>query len=66
MYGRNVKFLILFCLVLGSVYCNNQNESEEESTAPAQVENPVKESELPTVVLIPEAENRLGIETAVA
>jgi RND family efflux transporter MFP subunit len=35
------------------------------STPPAKVANPVKEADLTTVTLTPEAEKRLGIETAV-
>lgn len=39
-------------------------DDTKKATPPAKVENPIKEGELATVTLTPEAETRLGIRTA--
>ncbi len=56
-----VAFLMAAALVSG---CSDNGASQIKSPPPAKVENAVKESDLATVTLSPEAEQRLGIETA--
>ena len=45
--------------------CTKKPASTEKSQPPAKVQNAVKEADLTTVILTPEAETRLGIELAV-
>jgi membrane fusion protein, heavy metal efflux system len=69
---RNHKpslFTILFCVLLPipallSAACGSSKAAPLTLTPPAKVENAVKESDLATIKLTPEAERRLGIETA--
>jgi membrane fusion protein, heavy metal efflux system len=53
----------LLCSTLALTGCGTG--APKSSTPPARVANPVKEADLTTVTLTPEAEKRLGIETAV-
>ncbi len=53
----------LLCSTLLLSGCGSS--APKASTPPAKVANPVKEADLTTVTLTPEAEKRLGIETAV-
>lgn len=46
--------------------CNGPKSTSAKAAAPAKVDNPVKESDLTTLTLTPEAVSRLGIETAKA
>lgn len=48
--------------LLGFISCNKPNQSGEKSEPPAKVTNAVEESELSTIKLTLQAENRLGIE----
>jgi len=45
--------------------CTKKPSSKEKSQPPAKITNAVKETDLTTVTLTPEAETRLGIETAI-
>jgi RND family efflux transporter MFP subunit len=54
--------MILGCVAL--VSCGTSKAPDAKHPAPATVENPRPESALTTVTLSPEAEERLGIETA--
>lgn len=53
--------LALFSCLLS---CTSETQPSPSAASPAKVANRVKESELTTVMLSPEAEQRLGIETA--
>lgn len=55
--------LLTFSIVLSNVGCGGKI-SAEQKTSPAKVENPVKETDLSTVTLTPEAEERLKIQVA--
>jgi cobalt-zinc-cadmium efflux system membrane fusion protein len=44
--------------------CTKKPATKEKSQPPAKVQNAVKETDLTTVILTPEAENRLGIKLA--
>ena len=66
---RDLKIDLRIAAVIGlSMFtsaCTAQHAAETQKPAPpAKVENPVKEGELATVKLTPEAEARLGIRTA--
>ncbi len=54
--------LMLFLLFLPSG-CSSSKAEQQKLTPPATVENAVKESDLATIKLTPQAEKRLGIET---
>jgi RND family efflux transporter MFP subunit len=56
--------ILLIPLFFLTISCND-SRAEIDKVPPAMVENPVKESNLTTLTLTPEATNRLGIETAV-
>jgi RND family efflux transporter MFP subunit len=52
-------------LLMSAAGCTTPKAAEaQQSAPPARVENPVKEGELATVKLTPEAESRLGIRTS--
>jgi len=55
---------IVFCCVLFAAGCSPSSQAETKASAPAQVSGAVKETDLATVTLTPEAETRLGIEVA--
>ncbi len=57
--------IVLLVVVLLIASCSG-GEPPTQKESPAHVENPVSESKLATVTLTPAAEERLGIETAVA
>ncbi|HEY0657308.1 MAG TPA: hypothetical protein VGD05_02485, partial [Pyrinomonadaceae bacterium] len=52
-----------FSIVFSSIGCGGKTAAEQK-TSPAKVDNPVKETELSTVTLTPEAEERLKIVVA--
>ena len=56
--------LVLFSLSALAVAGCNRSSPAASHAPPAKVESPVKETELTTITLTPEAEKRLGIETA--
>src|SRR5262249_8139507 len=58
-----VALLLASSLATG---CGRQGEAAGKRGPPAKVAHPVKEGDLNTVVLTPEAEKRLGVETAPA
>lgn len=58
-----LKNSLWFVLVAAAAGCNRQPPAASHAT-PAKVQAPVKEAELTTITLTPEAEKRLGIETA--
>jgi len=59
---RTQPYFLFFLMVLLS--CGGENPAPKE--IPAQIENPVEETMLTTITLSESAEQRLGIETAVA
>ncbi|MBS1806612.1 MAG: efflux RND transporter periplasmic adaptor subunit [Acidobacteria bacterium] len=66
MQNHNYKFVAIACLLLSLVWfsgCSASKAAPPKLTAPAKVENAVKEADLATIKLTPEAEKRLGIET---
>ncbi len=60
-----LEAIVLSAVVLLIASCSG-GEPPTQKESPAHVENPVSESKLATVTLTPAAEERLGIETAVA
>ena len=57
-------FLLLpLAALLGLAACGKSEKPK--AVSPSEVKNPVKESELTTVIITPEAEKRLGIKTVV-
>ena len=65
---KQIRFyLALVALLLVAILmtnCGDNKTSATNAAPPAKVANAVKESELATVTLSPEAEQRLGVETA--
>ncbi|MFC1509517.1 efflux RND transporter periplasmic adaptor subunit, partial [Candidatus Omnitrophota bacterium] len=59
---RVQSYFLLFLMLILS--CGGENQTTKE--IPAQIENPVEETMLSTITLTESAEQRLGIETAVA
>ena len=60
-------YFIYFCLMsmlLTTYGCRKKTTSTEKSQPPAKVQNAVKETDLTSIILTPEAERRLGIELA--
>ena len=58
-------YFIYFCLMsmlLTTYGCRKKTTSTEKSQPPAKVQNAVKETDLTSIILTPEAERRLGIE----
>ena len=62
--GRRSTPFILSLLLASTGSANAAAQKASAATAAAQVANPVKESDLTTVTLTPQAEQRLGIVTA--
>ena len=58
-----VRSALCLVIVLAAVGCN-RSAPTAGNASPAKVQAPVKEAELTTITLTPEAEKRLGIETA--
>ena len=58
---RLIAVLGLVLLVMSAAGCGSK-PPEAAKTAPAKIDNPVKESDLATITLTPEAETRLGIQ----
>jgi cobalt-zinc-cadmium efflux system membrane fusion protein len=66
MLHRHAGTLVLVTVLTCCVGCGGQQPAEvKKAEPPAKVGNPVKETELGTITLSPEAEGRLGIQTAV-
>ena len=61
-YLKYFGLIVVLTVVSG---CSKKPESKDKPPPPAQVQNPVKETDLTTVTLTTEAESRLGIQTAV-
>ncbi len=62
--NRNKRFaLVLALAALAAWSCARESKPLISSAPPAKLENVVKESELATVTLSPEAEQRLGVAT---
>jgi len=61
-YLKYFGLIVVLTVVSG---CRKKPESKDKPPPPAQVQNPVKETDLTTVTLTTEAESRLGIQTAV-
>ncbi len=60
-----VNLISLALLLISSAGCVTQSAAEtQKPQPPAKVENPVKEGDLTKITLTPEAEARLGIQTA--
>ncbi|MBG8556035.1 efflux RND transporter periplasmic adaptor subunit [Hymenobacter guriensis] len=66
MFAPTVFVVSSRIALLGLLGCAACGKGEKpKAISPSEVKNPVKESELTTVVITPEAEKRLGIRTAV-
>jgi membrane fusion protein, heavy metal efflux system len=66
MLGRHAGTLVLVTVLACCVGCGGPQPAEvKKAEPPAKVGNPVKETELGTITLSPEAEGRLAIKTAV-
>ncbi len=63
-FNKRFSSLILLAFLAGIWSCARDIQPSSSAAPPAKVANGVKESELATVTLSPEAEQRLGIETA--
>lgn len=63
-FNNRFSSLILIAFLAGIWNCARDNQPSSSAAPPAKVANGVKESELATVALSPEAEQRLGIEIA--
>lgn len=63
-FAKCFSLFILLALLSNLWNCARDTKSSSSAAPPAKVANGVKESELATVTLSPEAERRLGIETA--
>ncbi len=62
-----IQLFTFFAVTLAFFGCSKPQAAEvSKSAPPAKVENAVKETELATIKLTPQAEQRLGIETAAA
>ena len=60
-YLTYISLIVAATVVWG---CDRKPESKEKPKSPAKVQNAVKETDLTTITLTPEAESRLGIELA--
>ena len=58
-----VLLLVPALVMVTAAGCRGRDKSGTKAAPPAKVENPVKESDLTTLTLTPEAVARLGIET---
>ncbi len=64
-FAKRFSLSIFLLTLLSSLWsCAGENKSSSSAAPPAKVANGVKESVLATVTLSPEAEQRLGVETA--
>lgn len=63
-FSKCLSLLVLLGLLHGVWSCTSETQSSSSAAPPAKVANGVKESDLATVTLSPQAEQRLGIETA--
>jgi len=64
--GTYLKLLGLIVALTLGWNCAKKADSKEKPPPPAQVQNPVKETDLTTVILTRDAVQRLGIETVAA
>jgi cobalt-zinc-cadmium efflux system membrane fusion protein len=64
MMGSYLKYVGLIAILTTIWGCSRKTEPKEKPQPPARVQNAVKEMDLTTIILTPEAESRLGIETA--
>jgi hypothetical protein len=55
---------IIFGVALGGFFSASGSTADSKTAPPARIENPVKETDLATVTLAPQAEERLGVKTA--
>src|SRR5262245_56705841 len=55
---------IVFCSLMFAAGCGSDTKAQTKAAPPAQVTGAVKEAELATIKLTPEAETRLGIQVA--
>ena len=60
-----LKYLGLMAALGAVLGCSKKTGPKEKPQPPAKVQNAVKETDLTTITLTPEAESRLGIETVV-
>ena len=60
-----LKYFILIVVLTTVCGCSKKTEPKEKKQPPAKVQNAVKETDLTTITLTPEAEARLGIQTAI-
>ena len=63
MMSTYLKYFGLIVVLTVFSGCSKKPESKDKPPPPAQVQNPVKETDLTTVTLTTEAESRLGIQT---
>ncbi len=63
-FNKRFSLFILLALLTSTWNCASETQPSFSVAPPAKVANGVKESELTTVTLSPQAEQRLGIETA--
>ncbi len=63
-YLFDFRFALLVLLATVASACSTPHADSQKPAPAAKVENAVKESDLATITLTPEAENRLGIRTA--
>ncbi|HEY7547135.1 MAG TPA: hypothetical protein VID27_19735, partial [Blastocatellia bacterium] len=63
-HSLSLRLLMVFTIALLMAACTQEHADEKKAPPPAKVENAVKEGDLATITLSPEAESRLGIETA--
>lgn len=63
-FNKRFSLLVLFAFFTGAWNCARDNQPSSNAAPPAKVANRVKESDLATVTLSPEAEQRLGVKTA--
>ena len=64
MMGAYFRCLGLLLMLAGIWGCSKKAETKEKPPPPAEVQNAVKETDLTTITLTPEAVKRLGIQTA--
>jgi RND family efflux transporter MFP subunit len=63
-FNQCFSLLALLAFLAGIWRCKSETQHSSSAAPPAKVANGVKESDLATVTLSPQAEQRLGIETA--
>ena len=62
--NKAARSAFLVVIALSAFGCSKQSADSQKPAPPAKVENSVKEDDLTTITLSPEAEARLGISTA--